>query len=508
MKKNIRNIVHLGVILLAAVAFGCGGAGAGAGAAGGEGDAVGPDGRRVISKQARQDFQAAVEKYKAAEKLGWKTESCKDVAKEFGDVAEDNANMAEALYNVGVAYRNCKMMNEAKAAFKKTLKHHPKHQLSLAHLAVMELEEGDENGAEEFLRKAVGAGKNKVDVVPAYVNAATILRQRGARGGKADEESFRKAQLNLRRALAIESKYMPALYQLAMLYLDTAIVKKKASFLTLATLVCNQGITLNPEYGPIYHALGQIYLQQNQLVQALQSFEAAFQKDPTLFASYMNFAAINLNFRGYSEAKAAFEKAIAINPKSYDAHIGLGVALRGLGDFQGAKAEYKKAAEIDSKRTDYIFNMGLLEMDYLNPGTVDGYKKAKKVFEKFIGRANQEHKVDPDGKGPQLSWYAKAQDRVKKCDKNIEMIIQAEKEMKEMERLAKEQAKREAEMKEAMEKAKELEKKEAAGQEAPGEAAEGAEAAGAEEKPAEKKADEKKPEEKKADDKASKAAKK
>lgn len=461
--RSCHRVSLLGLVLLAFLAFGCGGAGLGKGAK--QGVTVGPDGERIISKEARRDFKDAAEKYQSSLEKGLDKRSCKRVVKEFEDVADDNNNMAEALYNVGAVYRKCGMKDKAESAFKKTLKVDPNNQLSLTHLAVMELERGNEPAAEELLRKAVGAGKNKLEAVPAYVNASIILRKRGFE--KKSDEEFKKAQMNLRRALAIDAKYMPALYQLAMLYHDIAIMNKKASYFTLAKLVCNQAIALDPEYGPTYHALGQILLQQNELVKALQAFKTAHSKDPKLVGSLMNYAAINLNFRGYEEAKAAFEQALTLRPNSYDAHIGLGVALRGMGDFAGARAEYKKAAGIDSKRTDYIFNIGLLEMDYENPGTVAGYNKAKGVFQQFVSKATRGHRVDPDGKGPERSWYDKAKDRIERCDDNMKKIREAEKEMAELEKMAKEQAKRQAEMQRKIEKAKKLEEKEAAGEKAP-----------------------------------------
>lgn len=446
---------------LVAIAMGCGAAAPKKAEVGKVGDA---GGRREISRQTREDFDAVVKKYEEAKKGGWTKDKCESLASEFQDVAEENNNLPEALYDVGVLYRRCGMMDQANAAFKRTLQVYPDHQLAMTQLAVMELEKGNEQAGEELLRKAVAAGQNRLEVVPAYVNAATILRMRGIKG---DDESFMKAQLNLRRALAIEAKYMPALYQLAMLYFDMAVTKKKTSYLTLASLVCDQAIKLDPEYAPIYHVLGEIYLEKQELVEALRSFEMAFKKDPNLFASYMNYAAINLGFRGYEAAKSAFERAIALNPNSYEAHIGLGVALRGLEDFQGAAAEYNKASQIDAKRTDYIFNLGVLEMDYLNDGSISGYDKAEGVFKRFLESATDEHKKDPDGKGPELSWYAKAEKRISNCGKAKVQIKEAEREMAEMKKLAEEQAKREAEMAEMMKKAKELEEKEAAGQAAP-----------------------------------------
>lgn len=450
------------LFILIAGLFGCGGA-----SSGGKTNkdvTVNKDGTRVISEKAKNSFAEAVAVYQQAETAGWTTGACEKAVKEFKSIADD-FNMEEASYNVGVVYRKCKMMDKAKEAFNATLKAFPKNQLAMTQLAVMELENGNEKRAEDMLRNAVGAGQSSIEAVPAYVNAATILRLRGKKSK--DDESFKKAEMNLRRALAIDSKYMPALYQLAMLYLDQAVTKNKSSFLTLSLLVCSQGIKLNPEYGPIYHVYGMVLLQKSRLVDALKAFETAFQKDKELFASYMNFGAINLNFRGYTEAKAAFEKASGLNPKSYDARIGLGVALRGLSDFAGAKAEYQKASQIEPNRTDYIFNVGVLEMDYTNDGTINGYMNAKKVFQKFLGRLNPVHKEDPDGKGPILSWEEKAKTRVQKCDENVKLIKDAEREMAEMEKLQKENAAREAEMKAAMEKAKELEKKEAEGAAAP-----------------------------------------
>lgn len=468
MITKAKTIIRIAGMLIALFAIGCGGASVkvGGGEGGGEGG-VGADGKPVISKEAREDFDKAVEKYKEAKKEGWNEANCEKVAKKFADVADDHGGMAEAMYDIGIIYKDCGMKDKAKEAFKDVLKKHKDHQLSLAHLAVLSLEEGEEAKAEEILKKAVAAGRNTLEAVPAYTLVATILRGRAKKG---DKEAWAKSQKALRTALAIDSKHMPALYQLTMLYYDIAVNLNKPSYLTLASLVFEQGRRLDPEYAPLYHALGKIQLQKNELVEALKSFEAAFQKDPTMYEAYMSFGAINLNFRGYEQAKMAFEKAIALKPKSYDAHMGLGVAARGLGDYTLARAEYKKAAEINPKRTDYIFNLGLLEMDYENDGTPAGYEKAQKVFEKFLEKATEKHKKDPDGKrGPEISWYDKAEKRIEACKKAAEQIREAEREMAELEKMAAEQAKIAKEAEEMQKKAEELAKQEEEGASAPAE---------------------------------------
>ncbi|MBN2529512.1 MAG: tetratricopeptide repeat protein [Deltaproteobacteria bacterium] len=457
-------VVFKAIMVLASLSLvACGGSGPGGKSTTPKVDA---EGKAVLSKQAKEDFQKMADKFKQADKAGWDAKTCDDMAEHFEEVASQHG-MPDAAFNVGVVYDRCGKTDKAREAFQKAVSkfgaHVPTKQRSIAYLAYLDIKAGNIAASEQKLKECVGLGRNTMEAVPCYTIAATILRNRASEG---DKESWAKAQKSLRTALAIDAKYMPALYQLARLYYSIAVSLKKDSYLTLATLVVDQAKKTDPEFAPIYLVLGQILLQKNELVEALKAFERAFEKDPNFFEAYMSFGAINLSFRGYEDAKRAFEKAVALQPKSYDAHMGLGVAARGLGDYALARSEYKKASEIDKSRTDYIFNLGVLEMDYENQGSVDEYKKAAAVFEKFIKHATDFHKKDPDGKGPELSWVDKAQKRIDNANKAVVQIQEAEKAMEEMKKLQEEQAKREKEMAELAKQAEELAKKEAEGEQA------------------------------------------
>lgn len=457
-----KTIFHnLTLLLVAASLMACGGSKPGTKSGG---DVQAANGKP--SKEAKEDFQKVADEFKAMEQSGWTAENCEKMVAHFEEVASDHG-MADAAFNVGVVYDKCGKQDKAREAFQNTINKFgnnlPAKQRSIGYLAYLDVKDGNENASEQKLRECVGLGRNTMEAVPCYTIAATILRKRATEG---DKEAWAKAQKNLRTALAIDAKYMPALYQLAKLYYAIAVTLNKDSYLTLATLVVDQAKKTDPEFAPIYLVLGQILLQKNELVEALKAFERAFEKDPNFFEAYMAFAAINLNFRGYEDAKKAFERAVALKPNDYDAHMGLGVAARGLGDYKLARSEYQKASEIDKSRTDYIFNLGVLEMDYENQGSPAEYEKAAAVFEKFIKHATEMHKKDPDGKGPQISWVAKAEKRIENARKAVEQIKEAEKQMEEMKRLAEEQAKREAEMAEMARQAEELAKKEAEGQQA------------------------------------------
>jgi tetratricopeptide (TPR) repeat protein len=513
MKNKKEKVFLFCTAMISILSFGCGGAKNGNIENGEKGPTIGENGKPLISKEAREDFDKVIVELKEIEKAGWSEEKCNKIAGKFEEVAKEHENMAEAMYNVGVIYRKCNLKEKSKEAFRKVLEKHPNHQQSLTYLAIYDLEDGKTADAEEKLKQAILAGRNTIEAVPAYTVAATMQREKAKAG---DQESWKKAQNNLRTALAIDSKYMPALYQLTMLYYDIATDLNKPSYLTLALLVFAQAQKLDPEFAPIYHALGLIDMEKNELVEANKAFELAFTKDPTMYEAYMSFAAINLNFRGYESAKMAFEKAIALKGNSYDAHMGLGVAARGLGDFALARSEYNKAAAIEPNKTDYLFNLALLDMDYENDGTPAGFQKAQKSFETFMGKATEEHKKDPDGpKGPLVSWYEKAQKRIDTCKKAVVEIAEAEKEMAELQKMQAEQEKAQKEMEEQMKKAAELAKQEEAGAAAPpegqtvDEAAIDAEIAAEDEKKAEeekaeadkKTEDDKKVEEQKAEEK-------
>jgi len=45
--------------------------------------------------------------------------------------------------------------------------------------------------------------------------------------------------------------------------------------------------------------------------------------------AHLNYAAVNLGFRGFAQAEDAYRKVLAIRPGDYDARLGLALAIRG-----------------------------------------------------------------------------------------------------------------------------------------------------------------------------------
>jgi len=211
-----------------------------------------------------------------------------------------------------------------------------------------------------------------------YVNLAIAQRRNG---------HTQEALNNLRRALAIEARHLPAFHEMALLYLMGAEEDEKK--LALAEVVCTQALRIDPGFAPIYNAWGLINLRQKDIIGASAKFRKATEFDPKMFEAYMNFARLTLKFRGYRDAHRAFRKALELHPDSFSAQIGLAISLRGLGRKDAAGKAYLRAIEIDGDRAETYFNLGVLYQDYRN-GTIEDMTKARQFFLLFLDKAGDD----------------------------------------------------------------------------------------------------------------------
>ena len=131
----------------------------------------------------------------------------------------------------------------------------------------------------------------------------------------------------------------------------------------------------------------------------MQEFATAARLDPTFFEAQMNYAAVNLTFRGFAQSQAAYQKALAMRPNDYDAHLGLALALRGLitdvnYDTQVAavQAELDTCKKLDAARPDAYYNEGILTQEFRartgdNAAINKALTDAQAIFQTFIDRA-------------------------------------------------------------------------------------------------------------------------
>ena len=427
------------VLLVAGLWVGCGGgSGSGGGATAANaardesGSVVVASGGQAVTQEAFDHWTKALKAFEQQDESGqWSAGDCGRIIELFEAADEaQGGGFAEAIYMMGVVSQRCGKKDEALDYFRKALRANAKFCRARAALGLHELRNGNRGKAEQMFRQAI---KDDLRCVPAYVNLAIIQRQKG--GSELDE-----ARRNLRRALAVDSSYLPAFNELALVFMAEAEAGKEQS-MDLAEIVCRQAQLLNKDYAPIYNTWGLIKMRRGDVNEALRFFGKARELDPSIFEAHMNFGQVTLSFRGYEDALQAFQKAVELRPDDYDAVIGLGVALRGLERFDEAEQQYKKAQQLAPNRPESYFNLALLYQDYKG-GTIQEYETAKRYFDQFLAKAGGNPKYEDAVKAVKRRCRLDSQGRPRprSCRpgrlQNIEMALEALREMEALQREA------------------------------------------------------------------------
>ena len=390
----------------------------------GKGGAVVAAPTAAISAEAANRFAAALDAFNAHDKANdWSADTCASVAAQFQAAAAEQpgGKLPGAIYDAGLTYQRCGNDKEAKARFQQALQVDPSDTYSRGRLALYQYKaDGNEDSAIGTFQQLVLDAK--FQNVPALTNLAMLQMARDSSSpGDHCKDDLDCAKQNLQRALAIDDSYMPAFNELALLYFQIAkkragTVKSKGGHsvatnaaiakradgqqLELAALVCSQAIRKNPNYAPIHNTAGLIQNELGQVNGAVQEFALAAKLDARFFEAQMNYAAVNLSFRGFEQAQGAYQKALAMRPNDYDAHLGLALALRGLitdvnYDTQVAavQAELDTCKKLDAQRPDAYYNEGILTQEFKakaggsKAATNKALTDSQAIFQTFIDKA-------------------------------------------------------------------------------------------------------------------------
>ena len=470
MNSNIHvSIIALVTAAAAAGLLGCGG-GSGPAAKDPSGGVVKTGDGKVVSAAAADAFKAGLASMQQHDKANdWTDANCNSAAESFRKAdTEQNGTFFEALYNAGVAYQRCKNKVEAKKIYQTILDKKPEFHRARVQLGLFEYaEDRDLEKAIGQMEKAIADAQFKNE--EALVNLAIFQMERdGSAGGSGCENDFDCAKLNLQRALAINDTFMPAFNQLAVYYLESA--KKKAgrkkgsvasaagtskkadtAALELAALVCSQALRKNPNYAPVYNTSGLISAELGDLSTAARSFATARKFDPKFFEAHMNYAAVNLQFRGFQQAEDAYRTALKLEPNDYEALLGLALAVRGqISDsnfdknLNESEELLNRAAKVAPDRPETYYNEAILVQEYrAKEGGSKGEAmllKAKGLFGDFVNKAGSDERFSDAVK--------RSKERMEEIDQIIEFNKQTAEEQKRMEAIMKaEEAKKQLEKK-------------------------------------------------------------
>lgn len=359
----------------------------------------------AVSITANQTFERGTTAFRAHDEANngrgdWNEGACNEVAGIFEQAANAQPNGAfpEAWFNRAMAFERCNLRDRSREALDRAVRaaRGNKYCRAQTQLGVYQMRDNQRDAALATFDRAI---RDDANCVEAYSNAAAILRERNRPAGGADQPSDRQQAVNyIRQALARDDKYIPALNQLALVYLQDAGDDPRSQRLFLAGIVCAQAIQvvqgnqatipadIRSYVADIYNTWGLVNIRLGQIIRALENFRRASTLNPNLFEAFVNYGTINLNFRGYEDARAAFARAVELRANDYDSHIGLGVALRGLNQIPQAQAEYERARTLDTNRPDAYYNLGLLHMNYMERQVPD-FQRANEFLRQFVTKA-------------------------------------------------------------------------------------------------------------------------
>jgi tetratricopeptide (TPR) repeat protein len=407
----------------------------------------------AVTVEAANKFNTGLEAMAQHDRASdWSEATCTATAQIFVEAAKEQGDrtFGEALYNAGLSYQRCKKEAEAKQFFKQVLDKDPKFHRARVQLALYAFAESGEKNVDqainEMRRAAVVDAQFKN--VEALVNLGMLYIKRNNQASDNDgANDLARAKKYIQSALAVDDGFMPAFNQLAILYLEAAKqkagrdAKQKVAMsaskhkkvdtqaLELAALVCSQAILKNSKYAPVYNTAGMIQVELGNLNTAVQAFNNARQLDPAFYEAQMNFAAVNLQFRGFAQAEEAYRAALRMRPNDYDAHLGLALALRGRIDdsnfdklVKDAAAELEAAKKLAPERPETYYNEAILTQEYKSKSggkTAEGeLLNAKGLFGQFIQKAGSTAEF--------ADAVKRSRDRMSEIDQIIEFNKQSE----------------------------------------------------------------------------------
>ncbi|NUP06304.1 MAG: tetratricopeptide repeat protein [Polyangiaceae bacterium] len=381
---------------------------------------VRPDCRNDACREdAVNAFRRGVEEMRKADAAssGWTEETCRVVASLFTDAARSQSITLEAQYNAAIVYERCDDVSAARGVYQAILAEKPSFYQARGRLARIDVDPaygGDVDAAIRELTRAVEDASYRDPEALVELGRLQMRRNNVLKDSDGPSD-FVRARKNFMRALVASDGFMPAVNQLALYYLESAkraagtssatVSRGKAAAvlderaLDLALLVASQGIKRAPNDPSLHNTLGLVLVELGDLTKAARQFDEARKLDKRFFEAHMNFASVNMMFRGFHAAEGAYRSAVALHPDDYDARLGLALSLRGQIDgdpnpevkLAEAEKEIEKAKSLVPARPEAYFNHAILVQEYRGRGEGQEREKALEhalqLYGEFVSRA-------------------------------------------------------------------------------------------------------------------------
>ncbi|HLL54298.1 MAG TPA: adventurous gliding motility TPR repeat lipoprotein GltE [Myxococcaceae bacterium] len=348
-----------------------------------------------ISNRALVLFEDAHKAYETQKRSG--AVDYISLEKRFQAALDADPKLAEAEFNIGVLAERQGKLDEAQKRYRSALERKPSLKEAAINLAVLAQNRGDTPGAIAMYQKVLAAHPR--DAL-SRAHLAEIFRQSG------DHE---KALELARQALMRDPKAVPAYKVMLLSYLD----RKQ---LALAKLVALRAVKLDENDPDLYFAIGQVLMQENEVLKAKLQFERAVAARADYLPARVELAKLALKEENYQAAEEHLRRILQADGKNAAAHLDLGVAYKGMGKFDKAMQEYDEAEKLDPKLAAIYLNRGIILLRFK-----DAPERAQELFKRYLS----------------LSDGLNGESSVLNLMKEAEAIVQAKADAKRMEEEAK-----------------------------------------------------------------------
>ncbi len=274
----------------------------------------------------------------------------------FSAVISSDENFKPAYFNQGLARELLGKFSQAKESYEACLAKYVKESACLENLLVVKVRLGEGKEAQALKERYL---KEYPEEAFVYVSAAKLAFL---------ENNLDESESYARSALEREAENVEALFVMARIFYAK-------NHYAAARWVAKNALELAPSHGGLHLLLGHTFMKLDLLHDALESYQAAVQSEPSEEA-LESFGLLLLKRGRVKEAVETLSKLEAMFPSVYRHHLHAANAYMADKQFEKAQSAYLRALELKPDDKDVYFNLALLYFD-LKPATMSELERLK-----------------------------------------------------------------------------------------------------------------------------------
>jgi tetratricopeptide (TPR) repeat protein len=288
----------------------------------------------------------------------------------FQQAADWEPTLAAAYFNSGIVHERVGRYGDAQSAYEEAISVDPSYEPAYQNLANLAVRKKDFEGAERLLRE--GLKKHGQSLALRNRLAAVYLAA----------NRLNEAEVEAKAVLKTDERNIDGLVNIASVFFRRGQTE-------LATAVLDRAREIDPNQAQVWNRLGFVYLKEDKPSEATEAFKRATELRGDLPEAHNNLGALYIETHNYDAAIQELKVALQLYPDFGDAYVNLGNAYKGNQQYQEAEQSYLKAQNMMPEALTILYNLGVLHLDNLVPGTdpLTRWDKAKSYLASYLDTA-------------------------------------------------------------------------------------------------------------------------